>query len=392
MKNSTTFIQKLIFPFLGKMIYIFHLILCFSCIGQVKKDLTKEKISESNTIAVGQPKLIKNLGLSNDKGNNVHCSLQDKAGNLWFGTTGDGLFKYDGKTFTQFTTSNGLNHNSVNHILEDKDGKIWIGTGAGLVLYDPSATLRTGGKTFAEIQIPRKNLLSNRYEVWSIMQNKSGKLWFATIDGVYIYDPARRSDSTELRADGKSFSFFKVTDDTTDCIFKMEYILEDKAGNIWFGGRCNKGVFRYDPSAARRSDSLRTGGKTMTNLKPDGDNWAWPVLQDKKGNIWFSSWKGVYSYDGKSFTKNEILSNSPVTRIIEDKKGNLWFGGDGLSRYDGKSFTRFTTKDGLINNSVWSILEDRTGVIWVGTRETILHRFDGKTFTSYTENKMKWLD
>jgi len=361
------FLQIQVFTFLTIIIW------GTSCNGQVKKDLSKEKISESNTISQGQPKLIKNLGLSNDKGNNVHCSLQDKAGNLWFGTTGDGLFKYDGKSFTQYTTSNGLNHNSVNHILEDKDGKIWIGTDAGLVLYDPSASLRTGGKTFVKIQIPfRKNRPDNRYEVWSIMQDRSGKLWFATVDGVYIYDPARRSDSTELRADGKSFSFFKVTDDTTDCIFKMEYIFEDKAGIFWFGGRCNKGVFRYD-------------GKSIINLKPDGDNWAWPVLQDKKGNIWFSSWKGVYSYDGKSFTKNEILSNSPVTRIIEDKKGNLWFGGDGLSRYDGKSFTRFTTKDGLINNSVWSILEDRTGVLWVGTRETILHRFDGKTFTNFSE-------
>ncbi len=347
-----------------------------SCNGQVKKDLPKEKVNEPKIIAVGKPKLIKNLGLQNDKGNNVHCSLQDKAGNLWFGTTGDGLFKYDGKTFTQFTTSNGLNHNAVNHILEDKDGKIWICTDAGLVVYDPSASLRTGGKTFAEIQIPfRKYIPSNRHEVWSIMQDKSGRLWLATFDGVYIYDP-----STELRTGGKSFNFFKVTDDSTDCIFKMEYIFEDKAGIFWFGGRCNKGVFRYDPSA-----SLRARGKSITNLKPDGDNWAWPVLQDKNGNIWFSSWKGVYSYDGKSFTKYESLSNSPVTRIIEDKKGNLWFGGDGLSRYDGKSFTRFTTKDGLINDSVWSILEDRTGALWVGTRETILHRFDGKTFTSFTE-------
>jgi hypothetical protein len=33
--------------------------------------------------------------------------------------------------------------------------------------------------------------------------------------------------------------------------------------------------------------------------------------------------------------------------MIEDKKGNLWFGGDGLCRYDGKTFTRFTAKDGL---------------------------------------------
>lgn len=375
MKNSTTFMQKLIFPFLGKMIYIFHLILCFSCNGQVKTNLPNEKVSESNTISQGQPKLIKNLGLSNDKGNNVHCSLQDKAGNLWFGTTGDGLFKYDGKFFTQYTTSNGLNHNSVNHILEDKDGKIWIGTDAGLVLYD--------GKTFKEIKIPfRKNIPANRYEVLSIMQDKSGKLWFATIDGVYIYD-------------GKSFSFFKVADDSTDCIYKMEYILEDKTGNIWFGGRCNVGVFRYDPSAARRSDSLRTGAKSITNLKPNGDDWAWPVLQDKKGNIWFSSWKGAYRYDGRLFEKIEGLSDGPITRIIEDKKGNIWFGGGGrgLCRYDPsaqlrageKIFTCFTSKDGLINDDVWSILEDKTGVLWVGTRETILHRFDGKTFTNFSE-------
>ena len=97
---------------------------------------------------------------------------------------------------------------------------------------------------------------------------------------------------------------------------------------------------------------------------------------------------GAYRYDGKSFTsftKKDGLSGDMVARIIEDKKGNLWFGGDGLSRYDGKSFTRFTTKDGLLNNSIWLISEDKNGAIWVGTRETILHRFDGKTFTSYTE-------
>lgn len=355
--------------FLQTKVFTFLTIIFFgtSCNGQVKKDLPNEKISESNTISQGQPKLIKNLGLSNDKGNNVHCSLQDKAGNLWFGTTGDGLFKYDGKFFTQYTTSNGLNHNSVNHILEDKDGKIWIGTHAGLVLYD--------GKKFKEIKIPfLKNRPDNRYEVWSIMQDKSGKLWFATIDGVYTYDPARRSDSTELRADGKSFNFFKVADDTTDCIFKMEYILEDKAGNIWFGGRCNIGVYRYD-------------GKTISHLRPNGDDWAWPVLQDKKGNIWFSSWKGAYRYDGRLFEKIEGLSDGPITRIIEDKKGNIWFGGGGrgLCRYDGKTFTCFSTKDGLINDDVWSILEDKTGVLWVGTRETTLHRFDGKTFTNFSE-------
>jgi ligand-binding sensor domain-containing protein len=54
-------------------------------------------------------------------------------------------------------------------------------------------------------------------------------------------------------------------------------------------------------------------------------------------------------------------------------------------RAGGKIFTCFTLKDGLLNNDVWSILEDKTGNLWVGTRKTILHRFDGKRFTSYTE-------
>lgn len=337
--------------------------LAFSGYGQVKTNVN-----------AGQLTLIKSQ--SKNPGDNVHCSLQDRKGNLWFGTTGDGIFKYDGNSFTQFTAADVLNSNMVNHMLEDKDGKIWIGTEAGLVLYD--------GKTFAEIRIPlRKNMPANKFQnthdVFSIMQAKSGKLWFATIDGVYIYDPRQ--------AVGQTFTPFIISEGAggyRNSNNNVEYILEDKAGHFWFGGRGNEGVYRYDPK--------RAVGKSMTNLKPNGDNWAWPVLQDKQGNIWFSNWSGAYRYDGKSFTKMDDLSTGPVTRIIEDKKGTLWFGGGGrgICRYDpgravGQTFTCFTTKDGLINNDVWSILEDRAGNIWIGTRNTGLYRYNGKTFTNFSE-------
>lgn len=345
-------------------VFTFLTILLFntSCNGPVRK-------------SVAHPKLIKTIG--NPGYGNVQCSLQDKAGNLWFGTTENGLYKYDGKSFRQFLVADGLISNNIFSILEDKDGKIWIGTDSGLCLYD--------GKTFATIRIPlpknlppnKNHLYSNSHWIFSIMQAKSGKLWFATIDGVYIYD-------------GKSFTPFIITEAAggfASSNNNAEYILEDKAGNIWFGGRGTEGVYRYD-------------GKSVTNLKlkelfqngprPKAHNWAWPQLQDKNGNIWFSNWGGVYRYDGKSFTSftgKDGLSGDMVTRIIEDKKGNLWFGGAGLSRYDGKSFTRFTTKDGLANLGVWSILEDKTGNLWVGTRETGLYLYDGKTFIVYSEYK-----
>ena len=352
-------------------VFTFLTIIVFgtACNGPVKKDLQEEK---------EHPKLIKTIG--SPRYGNVQCSLQDKAGNIWFGTTENGLYKYDGKSFSRFLVADGLISNNIYCLLEDKDGKIWIGTHKGLCLYD--------GKTFAKIQIPlpknqppnKNDLYRNSHWVFSIMQAKSGKLWFTTIDGVYIYD-------------GKSFTPFIVTEAAggyASTNNNAEHILEDKAGNIWFGGRGNEGVYRYDGKSVINiklkelstfhSDSIRTG-----------HNWAWPQLQDKNGDIWFSNWGGAYRYDGKSFTnftKKDGLSG--VTRIIEDKKGNLWFGGDasaGLSRYDGKSFTRFTTKDGLINNSIWSILEDKTGNLWVGTRETGLYLFDGKIFINYSEYK-----
>jgi len=347
-------------------VFTFLTILIFgtACNGPVKKDLPKEKVSESNTISSGHAKLIKTIG--SPKYGNVQCGLQDKAGNLWFGTTENGLYKYDGKSFSRFTVTNGLNSNNIFSMLEDKDGKIWIGTPAGVCLYD--------GKTFAKIQIPlRKNLPPNKFkkthDVFSIMQDKGGKLWFATIDGVYIYD-------------GKSFTPFIVNEGAggyTSSNNNVEHILEDKAGNIWFGGRSNEGVYRYD-------------GKSITNLKPNGDNWAWPVLQDKNGNIWFSNWSGAYRYDGNSFTSltktDGLPGDGSIMRIIEDKNGNLWFGGGGgICRYDGKSFTCFTTKDGLINHGIWEILEDKTGNLWVGTRETGLYLYDGKTFIICSEYK-----
>ncbi len=344
------------------------LLLGTACNGPINKDLPKKK---------EHPTLIKTIG--DPRYGNVQCSLQDKEGNLWFGTTENGLYKYDGKSFSRFLVADGLNSNNISCILEDKNGKIWIGSDAGLCLYD--------GKTFAAIQIPlRKNLPPNknqnnqnsRHWVFSIMQAKSKKLWFATVDGVYIYD-------------GKSFTPFIIDEAAAGYMStnnNAERMLEDKAGNIWFGGRGNEGVYRYD-------------GKSVTNfklnelfqsgpIKPKAHNWAWPQLQDKNGNIWFCNWGGVYRYDGKSFTtftEKDGLSGDMVARIIEDKNGNIWFGGAGLSRYDGKSFTRFTTKDGLPNLGVWSILEDISGNIWVGTRETGLYLYDGKTFITYSEYK-----
>lgn len=345
-----------------------------ACNGPVPQELPKEK---------EPPKLVKTIGDPNY--GNVNCILEDRAGHFWFGTTENGLYEYDGKSFVRFLMGDGLNSNEVYSLLEDQAGKIWIGTGVGLCLYDPSAQRGPEGKRFTEIKIPLpENLPPNKNEryrnshwVFSMMQAKDGKIWFATIDGVSVYD-------------GKTFTPFVVdaaAEGFLNTNTNVERIFEDREGNIWFGARTYNGVYRYD-------------GKSVTNFPledlfqdgptPKPHHWGWPQVQDRNGNIWFGNWGGAYRYDGTTFTsfsKKDGLEGG-VTKIIEDKDGNIWLGGDagaGLSRYDGRTFTRFTTQDGLINNSIWSILEDRAGNLWVGTRGTGLSRFDGERFVTYSE-------
>src|SRR5688572_7625628 len=56
---------------------------------------------DQKPIPSGQPKLLRKAGPVSWS---VHCQLQDKAGNLWFSTGGEGVYRFDGASFTNFTT------------------------------------------------------------------------------------------------------------------------------------------------------------------------------------------------------------------------------------------------------------------------------------------------
>lgn len=345
--------------------FVIILVLGSACNGEVQKDLPHRNDDSKQT---------KNIGSGV-----VQRFLQDKSGNLWLGTTDNGLYKYDGKSFRRFTINDGLDSDKIYCILEDKDGKIWVGTEVGLCLFN--------GESFSKIQIPlpknlppNKNPYNQTHWVYHMLQAKNGKLWFVTIDGVYIYDsqssPGGQADFTHFPMNEAPNGFLTNND-------KVERILEDETGNIWLGGRTNEGVFRYDGKSVTHLQPMNLFQRGPT---PKAHNWGWPQVQDKHGNIWFSNWGGAYRYDGSTFTSFTSTDGLPseVTRIIEDKKGNLWFGAsDGLRRFDGNSFTHF--KDGLINPWIWEILEDQHGNIWVGTRENGIYFFDGKTFINHTE-------
>lgn len=117
------------------------------------------------------------------------------------------------------------------------------------------------------------------------------------------------------------------------------------------------------------------------------------IYQDSKGNYWFGSDKeGVSFFDGKSFTyftKNDGLGHNQVRTIQEDKYGNIWFAtGSGVSSYDGVKLTVHARKDSILPIDVQaSDWEMKATDLWFnreiegnGKQEGGIYKYDGKNF------------
>lgn len=331
--------------------------------AQVKEPSVYEKIENVNskpqhTIAqiTTFPQIHTNLnGMVREFVRTMH---QDKNGNYWFGTNGDGIIRYDGQTLEKITIA-GINpHFRVLEIVEDKAGNLWFGTSVGLIKYD--------GKEFATFS--KKVGLQNE-EIWGLTIDKSGIIWVGATEGVSQFD-------------GKKFVPFALPDSMVEdpkpmlshqLIFKM---IEDKHGTMWFVFDGN-GIFKY-----KNGDFLH-----LTADKELADNNVADILEDSQGNIWIGTfYGGVSKFDGKTFTnytKDGIIEGVETYNFFEDRKGHLWFSaeGYGVYRYDGVNFTQFTTENGLTTNVVQSIFEDNKGQLWFGTWQGMCI-FDGEKFVN----------
>jgi ligand-binding sensor domain-containing protein/serine phosphatase RsbU (regulator of sigma subunit) len=83
------------------------------------------------------------------------------------------------------------------------------------------------------------------------------------------------------------------------------------------------------------------------------------------------------------------LSSSFVRSLLFDMSGNLWMGtiGGGATRYDGSSFTPFTERNGLTNNTVLAMIQDKKGRIWFGTEGGGACCYDGKIMWRFTKDE-----
>lgn len=309
--------------------------------------------------------------------------FQDRDGDYWFGTNGEGVCRYDGKSLIYLSVKEGFGGSAVRGILQDEGGAMWFGTDGGVSRYmDGIFTNYTTADGLSE------------NSVWSILLDKSGTLWVGTHGGV-------------CRFDGKSFIPFplpRVTVENPTSRFSPHVVFgmfEDRTGSLWFGTD-GEGAHKFD------------GDSFTTYTAEDGlaANQVRCIQGDRSGRVWMgTNGGGVSCFDGSSFqtfTSKDGLNNDRVFEVLQDSAGDMWFStlGAGVCRYDGKAFTAFGADQGLTVNElpcpcgsgekfklchgpngvgVQEIFEDKDGTLWFGCSGG-LFRWDGASFVNVTRD------
>ncbi|MET0760638.1 MAG: histidine kinase [Flavobacterium sp.] len=87
----------------------------------------------------------------------------------------------------------------------------------------------------------------------------------------------------------------------------------------------------------------------------------------------------------KNYTTADGLPNNAVRALFLDSKNVLWIGTEnGVSRMENGSFSNLDESDGLGHNSCWDIAQDTKGNMWFASYGGGVTKFDGKKFTVFT--------
>jgi ligand-binding sensor domain-containing protein/DNA-binding CsgD family transcriptional regulator len=301
-----------------------------------------------------------NPNLNSLSGDRILCINEDKQGNLWIGTYGNGLDKFNKitGTFTHYLTDN-----RINQIEVFKNGDIWACTNNGLVRY------KTGTDTVKiyHMEGQRPHSINSNY-VHDILETTKGEIFIAT----------------------ESYSLQKFNPITEE-FFNVEYkrdqeltnnyrkrIIEDRNGTLWIAANIH-GLCSYNPETGESEIFLKKNNQLTTNVLT-GD-----MSIDEKGKIWICTDGGginIFDPNTKQFQYLRHQDNNPsslssdhVYCVYFDNLNITWIGtfNEGVNYYNPRryKFNSFFRHPGDLNflsqKSIISLFQDQTNRLWIGT-------------------------
>lgn len=244
--------------------------------------------------------------LSNSS-SSIYVFEEDKKGNIWCGTSDNGVLKFNPHTHS-FTRINYAQNLDVHALCENAQGKMWVGTEAGIFSVE-------NDKINKEQELNRQ-MGKNPTIIYSIKEDNYGQIWIGTLDrGVFVF-------SKQMKL------IVHLTEKNLLATNTINHIIKDADGGIWMATM--RGL-------AYVQNPLQPGAiKNYNERYGIKDSHIRAISQDKQGNIWVSMFSGIaclnihkqrfynYDYDSGIPTSNFVEASAVTT-----PDGTIYFGSPG---------------------------------------------------------------
>ena len=323
---------------------------------------------------------------------------EDAEGNLWLATRVSGLVRIDRnrRKAVRYRHSS-LDPDSISEdfsktVFEDREGSIWVGMGT------------TGLNHFVRKPLPFKRYRHEADNPQSLLETFVMAVYADRQDNIWVGSPLGVT-----RIDGKSgkYSFFTKRAADPANLSNTTSIVEDRSGYLWFG-TYGGGLKRYDPRTGKFA-AFRHNPADPNTL---GDDIVYTLMVDHQGILWAGTDNGLSRCEDPASGRFRSWKGDPadpsptdVRAMAEDSNGALWLVSSTLERFDPATgrFTAYTfdpvgtgtamRKDSPVLVKVGKRMAedsfltiDHTGVLWAATANGLL-RFDREReqFTMYDE-------
>ncbi len=318
----------------------------------------------------------------------IQCLYQDNNNYIWFGTLDGGLFKLDNEKNILINYSN----------LENKDFYIPSNNITCITQLDSFFLIGTWDQGL--LKLNEKNRKYSKY----LLNEKISDSEISNL----VWDIFKKKDDELLLATGNGVQELNISTNKRKKILEgniIRKILKDDRGRIWIGTYDYKGIFMFEDGDLNNNFYLLqhadNNPKTITGNRIRG------IYEDRLKNIWFATEDGLNKLPKiKEFkqyryfpTDKSILSNRVVSSIYEGKNNILWvgYGGGGFDKIDLESGKKehynhdADNSNSLSASDVITLMEDSDGILWIGTSIGGLNRFDPekKIFKRYLQDENK---
>lgn len=313
------------------------------------------------------------------------CIHEDDQGDLWFGSNGSGVYRYNGHTLVQYTTESGLAGDTVRGVHGDGRGGLLVSTTDGVSRFD--------GERWSDV---------------GVVEHSGTDGWRLDPDDVWlVFTPG---EGGPCRFDGERLHRLELTESPALETHRKRYpnsgykpdgvysVYEDRRGHVWFG-TASVGLCRYDGSKLAWLYEER-----LSTAPSGGEFGIRSIFEDSAGDFWICNTRQRFQFEEQSVTRDgiELLAYSKRTGLpeastdeaqhfeyyhsmVEDADGALWMacGGEGVWKYDGEVVTRYAVGKGSEDAYAIGLCLDRSGRLWLGTLEDGVFLFGSAGFVPF---------